>query len=402
MIRIVGAGFSGLSLAYYFTKQGVPVEVVEKQQRPGGVIQSHFQNDMLVESAANGFLASAAIETLFHDIGVSPLETKKESRNKFIFRGKMRRWPLSLRESLELMLRLVWAKLTRSLKPAPAETVRSWSGRVLGAGAAEYLIQPMVNGIFAQRAELLNADLVLGSLFYKRKKGSKSGLLSAPNGMGEVMSKMQDYLKNKGVQFLYGTDEIFDIKYLQHNTFLAIDYFSFQNSIPKYSSSKDVTKKNAFRSLSLVRITVNFNSSVDEINGFGVLFPNVEEFNALGVLANTKIFSNRGQYNESWIFSDSTAENLMDFSDEEIIQKIKTDRRRLFSTPFEIKDFVISRWPNVLPDYNLGLRDFLSNNPDLTEKLAGNYLGVLGLTGIHERNGQVVAGFLAKSKERGQ
>lgn len=398
MIRIIGAGFSGLSLAYHFTKRGFPVTVVEKRDRAGGVIESAFQNEMLVESAANGMLASMKIEQMFQDIGIVPLQTKKESRNKFIYRNGLRRWPLSRFETLKMIIKFLIAVLTKSRRPKSGETLKAWADRVVTPACADYLVQPAVNGIFAQRVELLDAEMALNSLFYPRVPGYSKGLISAAGGMGEVIAKLQTYLVSKGVRFEYKTEEKIELKTLQHNTFLAIDLFSLRKLVTPSSPFESVNKKMGPHSLSLVRITLNFIETEDEIQGFGILFPNVEKFNALGVLANTKIFSDRGNYNESWIFSNSTAEDLMSWTDNMFIQKISDDRKRIFKTNFRIKDFVIHRWPNVIPDYGLDLKNFLDQNSSLTDRLAGNYLGVLGLTGIHERNFEIVKKFSEKNK----
>lgn len=400
MIRIIGAGFSGLSLAYHFVKLGVPVTVVEKQIKPGGIIESKNVNGMHVESAANGLLASEKIEKLFEDIGIKPLETRKESRKKYIFRQGLRRWPLSLDESLILVIKGLKACITGTLRPFKDETLASWGQRVLGSAGANYLLQPMVNGIFANKAERLDAKMVLDSLFYKRIKGQKRGLLTAASGMGQLIEEMHKYLSKNGVHFEYEKKELLDIKSLQHNTFLACNFLSVKSASMqnKIEQSLMENKLNP-QALSVIRVTLNFKSSVEEIDGFGVLFPNVEKFNALGVLANSKIFDQRGEYNESWIFSDSTQPDLMSLSDKDILQKIESDRKRIFKSNFEIKDYFIYRWPNGIPSYNAELSVFLKQNYDLLPRLAGNYLGVLGLAGIHERNFSIANDYYQKNKD---
>ncbi|MBL7542367.1 MAG: FAD-dependent oxidoreductase [Bdellovibrionaceae bacterium] len=401
MIRIIGAGFSGLSLAYHFVKRGYAVTLIEKSNRVGGVIQSSRQNQMLVESAANGFLASEKIEELFADIGVKPLETRTESRKKYIFRGRLRRWPLSFSETIILIGRLAWAVVTGRRKPQAYETLHAWAQRVLGNAGDVYLIQPMVNGIFAEKTNLLNAQLVLGALFYKKKKKSKRGLLSAAGGMDEVMQKIKDYLVSHNVRIEFEKDPFLDESILQHNTFLATNFQTAYSVLCHSSLLNTVSKTDGLRSLSLVRVTLNFKKVTDEIDGFGVLFPNVENFNAIGVLANTKIFEHRGEYNESWIFSNSTQPHLLSWSDEQIKDKISLDRQRLFKSVFEIKDMTVHRWPDVIPSYNHDLKQFLDEHSSLTQNITGNFLGVLGLTGIHERNAALVEKYMRTEKASG-
>jgi hypothetical protein len=162
---------------------------------------------------------------------------------------------------------------------------------------------------------------------------------------------------------------------------------------------KKEIKKDDFKSLSLVRVTLNFRGQVDQIDGFGVLFPNKENFFSLGVLANSKIFENRGEYNESWILGDSVLPNLMSLSDTQIVEKIKQDRWRVFRSAVDVNDVVIHRWANVVPSYDDVLRRFLDENKELTSHLSGNYLGVLGLTGILERNSQLVINYMERNKK---
>lgn len=404
MITIIGAGFSGLSLAYHFVKHGHKVTLIDKRDRAGGVIDSYIQNGVLIESAANGFLSSQKIEELFKDIGLTPQKTRSESKKKYIFRGQMRRWPLTASETIVLLGRLTFAILTLNKKAKPSESLKQWAERVLGSAGNKYLIQPMVNGIFAEKTEFLDAELVLNSLFFKRQRGEIKGLISSKNGMGEVIRKLEEWLKKRGTRFEYGQSENLELNSMNHNTCFAVNFLSLVSALTHSTSVNPFTSKNDLTSRSLVRVTISFKNKVDEIDGFGVLFPNEEAMNALGVLANSKIFENRGEYNESWIFSDSQTPDVMTLSDSEIIQRIIQDRKRLFksnpasnhnsksssSSDFEIKDVSIHRWPNVIPSYNAALKEFIRANSALTQKLTGNYLGVLGLTGIHERNFQLV------------
>ncbi|MFM7149250.1 MAG: FAD-dependent oxidoreductase, partial [Gemmataceae bacterium] len=57
-VLIVGAGISGLSLAY-FLRQKIPdlnLFVLEKSEEPGGKIWTRKQGGFIVEGGPNGFL----------------------------------------------------------------------------------------------------------------------------------------------------------------------------------------------------------------------------------------------------------------------------------------------------------------------------------------------------------
>lgn len=400
-IQIIGAGFSGLSLAYFFTKKGFKVRVFEETQQVGGLIQSFYENDMLIETAANGFLASKKIEELFQDIGCKILQTKQESKEKFIFRGQAKRWPLTFFETIHLVAKITKSLVFFQIKPQRAETLKAWCERCLTLKANDYLLQPMVNGIFATNTNQLSAKLVLGSLFFKKEKGRLKGLLSAEKGMNEVLIKLKDYLRNKGVVFSFGEMQTENKMY--HNTFLAIPSFCFKK-IKDEEFKKTLTplqqpinKKESLyfaNHLNLLRVTISLKTG-SNLKGFGTLFPVVENFHSLGVLINTNIFENRGVYNESWIMAGSEHPEYFHYSDEKILNLIKEDRARLSTESFEIAHYKIIRWENVLPIYNQQLEESLENLSESLDKITGNYLGVIGLSGIHERNYQLVEKYIS-------
>ena len=86
-VKIAGAGFSGLTLAYQLLRQGMQVEIYEKQLYPGGLIKSMHLENGLVETAANAFLADQSIEELFNDFNRSRFTIYKFNFMRGIFFG---------------------------------------------------------------------------------------------------------------------------------------------------------------------------------------------------------------------------------------------------------------------------------------------------------------------------
>src|SRR3954471_17008863 len=94
-VTVVGAGFSGLAAAFYLSRAGFQVEVIEAQAQPGGLISTARTPIGLVESAANALLNSRRVEELFGLCGLELVFTKPDAQKRFIFRrGSARRWPL--------------------------------------------------------------------------------------------------------------------------------------------------------------------------------------------------------------------------------------------------------------------------------------------------------------------
>src|SRR3989475_6669299 len=129
-INVVGAGFSGLTTAYFLTKHGFQVRIFEKTDRAGGLIHTIRSAHGLVETAANGLLNSARLEAMCADIGVPLLPTQRDGRRRFIFRGRPRQLPLNVSDVFNLGVRL--AVNAASLRPRQFETIAEWGRRVLG------------------------------------------------------------------------------------------------------------------------------------------------------------------------------------------------------------------------------------------------------------------------------
>ena len=87
-ITVVGAGFSGLTTAYFLSKQNCKVQVIESSGRTGGLIKTIRTAHGLVETAANGLLNSALLERMCADLGVPLIPTRREGRRRFIYRGR--------------------------------------------------------------------------------------------------------------------------------------------------------------------------------------------------------------------------------------------------------------------------------------------------------------------------
>src|ERR1044072_9517328 len=167
-INVVGAGFSGLVTAYFLTKAGHAVRIFEKSDRAGGLIGTIRTEHGLVETAANGLLNSARLETMCADINVSLMPTRRDGRRRFIYRGKPRQLPLHAAEIARAGFGL--AKNVTALKPRSFESIATWGERVLGKGATDYLLTPALGGIYAGDPQQLSASLIFGHASLPRQK----------------------------------------------------------------------------------------------------------------------------------------------------------------------------------------------------------------------------------------
>jgi len=415
-IDVVGAGMCGLFMAFYLQEKGFQVRIFEHQP-VGGMIQTHYQKNGLVETAANAFMANPELERMSEVIGVPLYEKKDVARKRYIFRnGKMRRWPLSFLESLSFLWGLFgFLCFRQSKKPRIGETLAHWGQRVFGKGTAQFLIGPGVQGIYGTDAEQLSARLIVGKYFgvgfsgatpflkpslesdkaseserknIKRKprKSKLRGSVAPAEGMGQWTKALKKHLLQKGC--------IFIDKYRQ----------------PQESSNSPVIVAPGFRGLgdwsndwqalpgiNLVTLTVFFDSSTHGLKpGYGCLFPKSEGFSSLGVLMNYNIFENRVNkaLSETYIFgsldSGPNATLEKDLKDQYLTRALEDRKKIMGQIAPSVKDCFVKFWDRAMPLYGTELESFLENRPrpsmeGETPLFFGNFLGEIGLSALVNR-----------------
>jgi protoporphyrinogen/coproporphyrinogen III oxidase len=397
-VTIIGAGFSGLVSAYFLHRDGFDVEIFEAKSQAGGLISTKHESFGLVETAANGILNSALVEELFASINCEMIPTKREARARYIMREKPRKWPLGFGETLT-MLRFLFSYLFMKRKVAPktGETVSQWGTRVLSKDISRFTIETALQGIYAGNPVKMSASLIVGQLFAKKKKQKLKfrGTVSARNGMGELIQKLTTALEQRGVKFHYGKT-LESVSNLHKPIVVATD----AENAARLLESTDPERARAIGTIEILPIvTVTAAFAKEDLNykGFGCLFP-PNSSRALGVLMNNYIFDGRAddKLSETWIFGGAQfagprREQLLSLSDEDFVDMIVIERKRVFGSDLRPEQVSVTRWPKALPHYTTDLEKNLEvinrNNKEVF--LIGNYIGGIGLTKILEQASQV-------------
>jgi protoporphyrinogen/coproporphyrinogen III oxidase len=375
---VVGAGFSGLVTAFYLVEKGCEVRIFEKEARPGGLIQTLRKSSGLIETAANALINSQNVEDLFRKLDLRTCHPKREARARYIFRGRPRRWPISLKGTLSFIATFArFLTFNSKLRPRSGESVREWGLRVFGPEVTTYLMEPALQGIYAGDPAQMSASLIFSRLFVTYsgpKRHYRKGSVAPPEGMGQLISRLEEYLRQKGVEFVYGST-----RSPTENSNLVF-YCGSAHGAAEWL--KDAAP-NASRDLSEIEvrpvttITAFFEKAGTDIKGFGILFPRDQKFEALGVLFNSHIFDNRSEFrSETWIYAGTAAG----------LEHVLSDRRKLggANPPVEC---VVTQWPHAIPHYTVHLERILQDGLTLPPHifLVGNYLGDIGLTRILDR-----------------
>lgn len=403
-VLIVGAGFSGMSLAFYLNQKGCQVTIVEKNSHPGGMIFSPQQPFGMYESAANGFLNTAKVESFLSSIEVKALGSATQSSKRYIFRSKPRRWPLSFSESIFFSIKLLLFFTTKKVNRMAdlAESVQSWSLRKFGRAFTNLVLAPALQGIYAGDINKLSANLVINQILNRKrqKKLSTSTLISAQDGMGQIMRQLEKKLIENGVQIKYSTSWNAEMK-SDHLVIAtsANQAFPVLNSLHESSNASLLAN---IEMLPLITATCFFNSKPARYKGFGILFPRNQGVRALGLLMNSVIFDRKSKkHSETYILGGALDANVMNLSDEELTKQIQSDRDLALGQHQNISEIVITRWLQALPHYTIALEKILSLlKPMPAITLHGNYLGSLGLSRLLERSESLAEEIVkAKSNE---
>jgi Protoporphyrinogen oxidase len=384
-VRVVGGGFSGLTTAYYLATKGVPVTLVEKQDRLGGMVDTLDTPHGLVETAASGIKSSGRLEELCRELGVPLVTTKKESRKRYLFRnGSPRQWPLGFGESLGFAGSLGAHLLTGSFRPKSGETINMWGGRVLGATPTAKILAAALQGVYAGDPAKMSAELVFGKSRQRAPKGELKGLVAPPRGLAQLTAAIVDKLKTLDVEIRTGASiEGVDGAPTVVSTSARDASRLLRERAPEASKAIG-----AVEMVPLLRVTAFFEPRENSVPGFGVLFPRNEGVRALGVLFNTNIFPNRGEaHSESWIYGGATDREILDYDDKTLFEVMDRDREKLFGRHTEPNARYPQRWPVGLPHYDLALEATLRNGINLPKDvhLSGNYLRGIGLPMLLEQ-----------------
>jgi len=174
-IIIIGAGLTGLTLAYYLRKNGRMPLILERSEGPGGVIQSHTEKGFTYESGPNtGVLSTMEIAMLFEDLSHHcTLETGQGGANKrYVMKnGRWEPLPSGLLSAVRTPLFTLRDKFRILGEPFrkpgsdPDESVADMVRRRLGKSFLDYAVDPFISGIYAGDPSRLVTRYALPKLY---------------------------------------------------------------------------------------------------------------------------------------------------------------------------------------------------------------------------------------------
>jgi oxygen-dependent protoporphyrinogen oxidase len=444
-VAIIGAGISGLALAYRLKQRGGNAVLLEARERPGGNIRTFRDDGYTWEAGPNGFLDSKpGTLKLCHDLGLkdSLIAASEASRkNRYLcLNGKLVKLPGSPLGLLTTKAMTWRGKLSLLCEPlrrgnaAEEESVHDFAVRRFGLQAAETIIDALVTGIHGGDPKLLSLPAAFPRLHqWERDAGGvyrglrrswreKKALAKAnglprpgpprmwsfPGGLQTLVDALAQTLGdtlrcNAPVRAINPCDGGWLVE--------SSERFRVSKLIltaPAYIQSELLAFDPA---LAAELMAIHYNriavvalgyrkDQVNQPDGFGFIAPQNTRRDLLGVQWCSSIFPGRApEGHVLWraLVGGVHRGELLDLADADLVQTVHRELQAVMNVKGEPIFARIQRWPRAIPQYVLGhkarverIRALASRHPGLI--LAGNAFDGVAMNDCVEQAEALAAG----------
>lgn len=433
-VVVIGAGLTGLTAAHSLARGG-PVLVLEKDERPGGVIRTRRERGFLAEYSANSMMIKAQeVEDLIRDLGLNDrlVDSNPAAKKRFLLRdGKVLPMPMSAGQAVSTPLYSFGAKL-RLLKepfvpaapPEPDESVGAFVRRRMGPEFLDYGIAALVSGIYAGDPDRLSVRYAFPKVWnLEAKYGSLIGgavkLMRERKRTGEKPYKSRIVSFREGLETLTGTlaATVGDgLKLGARLTRIARDGDGWRVAWTDADGGHEVLARALVSTVPLPALaalpwpedlgracaalpvpphppvtTLSLGFRREQVahpmDGFGLLAPLVERRRILGSLFSSTLFPGRapdGHVLMMVFMGGAMRPELAVTRKDEAVAIAMAELGELFGVRGEPVFVHHVHWPAAIPQYNVGhgrllaaLADVEAAHPGL--RFAGNFRGGPGL-----------------------
>jgi oxygen-dependent protoporphyrinogen oxidase len=430
-IIIAGAGLTGLTLAYYLKKQGRSPLIIEKADRPGGVIQTHTENGFTFESGPNtGVLGNKEIALLFEELrDHCTLETGQSGAAKryVLKNGKWNALPSGLISAVTTPLFTLSDKFRVLGEPFrkpgsnPDESVAEMVRRRLGKSFLDYAVDPFISGIYAGDPSRLVTRYALPKLYAlehnygsfvkgsvrkgkekkseDEKKATKE-VFSVKGGLGNLIAALEKEIGRERI--IYGVRELetawtgkgFSVSFagapqwLECTTFITTAGGFALPEILTFIAPEELTPVTSLQYAGVAQVAVGYNEWKGfPLDAFGGLVPSLEKRQILGILFPSAIFAGRAPGNGALlsVFLGGTRNReLVRKSDDEITGIALGEIRRTLYEEGQPDLLKVFRYEKAIPQYEASTGERLECISTLEQKypgliLAGNIRDGIGM-----------------------
>jgi oxygen-dependent protoporphyrinogen oxidase len=418
---VIGAGLTGLTLAFYLQKAGKTVTLVEREERTGGVINTVTEQGFVYETGPNtGVLGNPEIAELFGDLeGLCELETANPvAKNRWILKsGQWHVLPAGFKAAVSTPLFTVKDKFKILAEPLrrkgedPFETVAALVKRRLGDSFLDYAVDPFISGIYAgdpytlvtryALPKLYNLEQAYGSFirgaFFKafaardpRDKKATREVFSVKGGLKMLVSALEQAVETRNILrgcksvSIKPTDRGFITEISGSKLTVTSDQvitttgsYTLPELLPFIPEEKlqPITR---MRYAGVVQAIAGYrNWKGLHLNAFGGLVPSKENKPMLGILFPSSIFSGRAPETGALLsvfLGGMKNPGMMLKSDAEIGNLVQEEIKNTLQTGDVQPDLMrIFRYAHAIPQYERSSEERLA----CIDELQGYYPGLI-------------------------
>ena len=425
-VAVIGAGISGLALAYYLVGKGLNVRVIERGERVGGAIRTTRANGFLIEHGPSALLESTPLlHRLFTDLRIESfrLYASSEARYRYIVRGGALH-PLPTSPPGLVASKLFSARAKARLlsepfaKPAPKgaeETLAAFVERRLGREFLDYGVNPFAAGVYAGVPEELSASsafpwlysleqkhgsILKGAIlaaFQRRRRGKTSmrraRLFSFREGLQTLIDALEERLggaihAGANLKSVHPTDGGYLLDLKSGNAAMQLDTRSIAFTIPAHAYAKmefpfDFPIGSALEQIHYPPVAVVFcgykkHPGGRPLDGFGFLVPQCEQRQILGTIWNSTLFPGRapegGAALTTFVGGVRQPENAT-LPDGLLIDVVRKELEYLLGIQASPDEVQVVRWPRAIPQYRRGYKQFVTSLEAFEAKHPRLYFG---------------------------
>jgi protoporphyrinogen oxidase len=168
-IAIIGGGVSGLSAAYFLSKQGHKVTVFEQDEKLGGLAASFDFGDCLIEKYYHFICCSDHdLIELCDEVGLGQKLSWRSTKMSFFYEGKLYPFgtpldliffkPVSLLGRMRFGFNIIYARSLKYWQDLEDESAREWLTRHIGKQAYDVIWKPLLKIKFGEYADEVAAS----------------------------------------------------------------------------------------------------------------------------------------------------------------------------------------------------------------------------------------------------
>ena len=429
-ILIIGGGISGLACAWRLKQLGVPVLLLERSNRLGGVIETIEQEGFRFDLGPQSFTNAQPVSELIDELGLrSELVQADPSAPRYILKnGRLVPAPLSPPQLLltplmgvRTKLRILSEPFRRTHPPEADESVAAFTRRKFGADLLENLVAPFVSGVWAGDPEKLSlassfpsirqleeryGSVIRGQIKQRRESGGKRpSLCNFRRGLKTLVNELAGRLGDSALtgaevatirRSTGGNAQTVEVTYKVGG---ATEFANLRAVVVATQADQTARMLNGIApgfgellgqieyagvaqvSAGYAREQINYWNAETGLVGFGFLVPHGERLRLLGTVWNSSLFPERaphGMASFTSFLGGMTDPEILSKSPDEIAAIAHSELAQVLGITGEPVTQHVTRWERALPQYNIGYQRITAALQNLCAKtpgifLAGNY-----------------------------